>query len=147
MTDLVLAILHHLLVFLLAFIIAAEFVLMKSDMSLRDLKILTHIDRMYGLVAMLVLAVGAARVAFGLRGWEFYAGNHAFWGKIAAFAIVGLLSVKPTLAILRWSRQAKEAGFQMPVAEIKAMRRFLVAEIAVFALIPVFAAMMARNFG
>jgi hypothetical protein len=30
-----------------------------------------------------------------------------FWAKIAAFAVVGLLSILPTIAIFKWRKQAK----------------------------------------
>ncbi|WP_246671279.1 DUF2214 family protein [Mesorhizobium sp. 8] len=70
-TDLVLAILHHLLVFSLAGIIAAEFVLVRNDMTASTVRRLARIDRHYGMVAMLVIVVGAARVTWGLKGWEF----------------------------------------------------------------------------
>lgn len=146
MTDLLLAILHHLLMFMLAAIITSEFVLMRSGLSGRNLKILAHIDRMYGIVAMAIIVVGVGRVVFGLKGWEYYVANHAFWAKMAAFAGVGLLSVKPTVRILQWSRAGGDS-YVVPDAEIGAMRRFLAAELVLFALIPVFAAMMARGFG
>lgn len=147
LTDLLLAILHHLLMFLLAAAIVGEFVLMRKGLSDRDLKVLSHIDRMYGLVAMAIIAIGVCRVIFGLKGWEYYVANHAFWAKMAAFAAVGLISVKPTIRILKWRRASKDGGYAVPDSEIAAMRRFLAAEIAVFALIPIFAAMMARGVG
>ena len=91
-TDLVLAILHHLLAFSLAGIIAAEFVLIGSEMTASTVRRLARIDRHYGMVAMLVILVGAARVAWGLKGWEYYVYNWVFWAKMATFAAVGLLS-------------------------------------------------------
>ncbi|TIT75767.1 MAG: DUF2214 family protein, partial [Mesorhizobium sp.] len=44
-TDLVLAIIHHLLVFSLAGIIGAEFVLLRGDLPAATLKRLVGIDR------------------------------------------------------------------------------------------------------
>ncbi|WEX09360.1 DUF2214 family protein [Chelativorans sp. AA-79] len=144
LTDLLLAILHHLLMFMLAAVLVSEIVLMRKGLSGRDLRILTHVDRMYGVVAAAIIVVGVCRVVFGLKGWEYYVGNHAFWAKMAAFVLVGILSAKPTMRILKWSRAASGEGYVVPDAEIAAMRRFLRAEIAVFALIPIFAAVMAR---
>jgi len=87
-TDLVLAILHHLLAFSLAGIVAAEFVLVRNEMSAATLARLARIDRHYGLIALLVVIVGAARVVYGLKGWEFYVYNWVFWAKMATFAAV-----------------------------------------------------------
>ncbi len=146
--DLVLAILHHLLVFSLAGIIAAEFVLIGSEMTASTVRRLARIDRHYGMVAMLVILVGAARVAWGLKGWEYYVYNWVFWAKMAAFLIVGLLSIRPTMRFLAWNRQAgADAGWRAPEAERAAVRSILGAEAAIFLLIPAFAAAMARGYG
>ena len=71
-TDLVLAILHHLLVFSLAGIIGAEFVLIRGDLPAATIRRLVGIDRHYGIIAALVIIVGVGRVLYGLKGWEFY---------------------------------------------------------------------------
>ena len=73
--DLVLAVLHHLLVFSLAGIIGAEFVLIRGDLPAATLKRLVGIDRHYGIIAMLIIIVGISRVIYGLKGWEFYVYN------------------------------------------------------------------------
>jgi putative membrane protein len=144
--DLLLAIFHHLLVFSLAAILAAEWVLVRSGLSGPSLRLLARIDGAYGGIAMGVIVIGASRVYFGLRSWEFYVYSYAFWAKMAAFAIVGLLSIRPTLRILGWRRMLGETG-AVADGEILAVRSWLKAEIAVFALIPIFAAAMARGIG
>ena len=40
---------------------------------------------------MLVIVVGIGRVIYGLKSWEYYVYYWAFWAKMAAFAVVGLL--------------------------------------------------------
>lgn len=145
--DLLLAVLHHMLVFALAAVLAAEFVLVRPGLAGRDLRILAQVDQAYGGLALAVVAVGVLRVFFGLRGWEFYVYNTAFWAKMAAFAAVGLLSIVPTVRILAWRRGMQRATglFVVPDAEIAGVRRLLRWQLAFFALIPVFAAMMARG--
>lgn len=148
MTDLILAILHHLLVFLLAAVLAGEFVLVRPGLGGRALSILAHIDRAYGGIAMAVILIGVGRVFLGLKGWEFYVYNWAFWAKMAAFLAVGLLSIAPTTRILQWARAAKAGEITtVPDAQISAARHYLRLEVMVFALIPVFAAIMARGIG
>ncbi|MER9754585.1 DUF2214 family protein [Mesorhizobium sp. M0166] len=147
-TDLVLAIFHHLLVFSLAGIIGAEFVLIRSDLSAATLKRLVGIDRHYGIIAMLIIVVGIGRVVYGLKGWEFYVYNWMFWAKMAAFAIVGLLSIIPTIRFLSWNRQASVSpSFQVPAAELASVRTYVRTEALIFLLIPLFAAAMARGYG
>lgn len=148
MTDLLLAIAHHLLVFSLAAILAIELATVRPGLTGAGLRRLGIVDMHYGLIAALILIVGFARVYMGVKGPEAYLGNWAFWAKVGAFALVGLLSAPPTIRILQWRKRARaEPGFALDAAEIKAVRPFLIAELAVFALIPIFAAMMARGIG
>jgi Predicted membrane protein len=147
-TDLLLAIAHHLLVFTLAAILAAELAIIRPGLSGASLRRLGVVDLHYGLIATLILIVGFARVYMGVKGPEAYLGNWAFWAKIGAFVLVGLLSAMPTVRILQWRKLARaDSGFALPEAEVKAVRPFLIAEAVVFAFIPVFAAMMARGYG
>ncbi len=61
---------------------------------------------------------------------------------------MGLLSIVPTLRFIRWRRALKADPAAMPQPDaIAAVRRFLWAEVFFFALIPIFAAAMARGFG
>ncbi|WP_331377031.1 DUF2214 family protein [Sinorhizobium chiapasense] len=143
-TDLVLASAHHLLVFLLAAMIAMEAVIVRPDMSGGSARLLSRIDAYYGATAALVLLVGVARVVFGLKGWEAYVYNWAFWLKMVAFAVVGLLSIGPTMQIRKWRKNADEVAFTVLPGDVAKVRGSIRAQIGVFALIPVFAATMAR---
>ena len=96
----------------------------------------------------MVLVVGFSRVFFGLKGWEFYIYNWAFWVKIGAFVAVGLLSIVPTARIVRWHQAARtDPAYEVPAAEVAHARRFVRAQGMVFVLIPIFAAVMARGIG
>ena len=149
MTDLVLAIVHHLIVFGIASALAAELALMRpAAMSPQTVRLLGRFDAAYGLLAMAILVVGFLRVAYGAKGADFYTHNPVFWAKVGAFAVVGLISIRPTLRILAWQKRAKaDAAFVPPLDEVRTLRRTMLLEIHVFALIPIFAAMMARGVG
>ena len=148
MTDLALTIAHHLLVFSLAAVLAAELASVRPGLAGAGLKRLGVLDMHYGFIAALILVVGFGRVYWGAKGPEAFLGNWAFWAKIAAFLVVGVLSAPPTVRILQWRGRAKsEPDFALSAADVAGVRRFLVAEVAVFALIPIFAAAMARGYG
>lgn len=148
MPDLILAILHHLLILSLAGLLSIEIALVQPGLAGKKLKDLGAIDAAYGATAGLILAVGFSRVFLGAKGSAFYLENPVFWAKIAAFAVVGLLSILPTIAILQWRKQAAaNPAFSPSAAEVARTRRVLVLELAVFALIPIFAAAMARGYG
>ena len=146
--DLALAIAHHLVVFLLVAILAAEFALLRPGLSTARIAQLARIDAAYGAVATLVILVGVFRVIFGASGWEYYVANSAFWAKMAAFLVMGLLTVPPTLAVRRWLKASQsEAAYSVPSAEIATSRRYLNLQVGVLVLIPIFAAAMARGYG
>jgi putative membrane protein len=148
MLDLVLAIIHHLLAFGLAAVLAAEFVLVTPRMSIIELHKAAAVDRFYGVMAALIVVIGFARAIFAAKGWEYYSINVFFWAKIVAFVLVGLLSVLPTMRLVAWKNAENRSPGTMPTpADISALRRYLKLEVLVFALIPVFAALMARGYG
>ncbi len=146
--DWVLASLHHLAVFTLAAILAAELAILTLDIDAKGIARLVRIDAAYGVSAAIVVLVGVARVIWGAKGYEYYIANHIFWTKMALFLVVGLLSIPPTLRYFAWGRQARANGaFRPEVSEIARMRRYLRAEGVFFLAIPVAAAAMARGYG
>ncbi len=149
MTDLILAIVHHLTVFGIAAVLAAELALLRpAAMSPHTVKLLGRFDAVYGMLALAILAIGSGRVFHGAKGADFYLHNPVFWIKVGAFAVVGLLSIRPTVRIMAWQKSLKaDAAFTPPADELKALRRRKLAEVHVFGLIPVAAAVMARGIG
>lgn len=146
--DLILAIAHHLLAFGLAAILTAEIAMLRPGLTAAGLKRLGLVDAHYGLLALLLIVVGVLRVYYGLKGPDAYISNPWFWAKMGAFLAVGLLSVPPTISILRWRRRVKlEPAFCPYLDEVERVRAWLLAEAALFVLIPVFAAVMARGYG
>ena len=143
MLDLVLAIVHHLLVFGIFGIVFAEFMVVRPGMSTAAVARIGSIDLWYGAFAGAVVIVGFCRAIFAAKGWAYYSHNVFFWAKIATFAAIGLLSVPPTLAFIRW----RKSGIAPDEAAIGAARRYLHIELALFVLLPIFAAAMARGFG
>jgi putative membrane protein len=141
--DLVLAILHHLLVFALFAVLFAEFVSVQRGMDAAAVTRIQVIDAWYGVLAALILIVGFSRAIFAAKGWEYYAHNAFFWAKIGTFVVIGLLSIPPTLAFLRWRRK----GTSPTDAAVAKVRPYLWIQVALFALLPAFAAAMARGYG
>lgn len=148
LTDLLLAITHHLLIFALLSLLVTELVMIKPGMASGIVLRLARLDAFYGAAAGLILVVGFSRVFFGLKGSEFYLSNWVFWAKIGAFVLVGLLSIPPTIRIARWRIAAAKDGAFVPLeAEVLSVKQFMHYEGMVFFTIPVFAALMARGYG
>ncbi len=148
MTDLLLAIAHHLLIFALAAVLVAEMMLVRPQMRSADAAKVARIDIAFGVLAGLVLIVGFARVYFGLMGADYYWHNSFFHAKLGAVLLVGILSIWPTMRFIKWRRAMRDnPDFVPPLAEVENTRRFIHLELVVFFLIPVFAALMARGYG
>ena len=143
-TDAWLAIGHHLAVFGLLAVLAAEWAIVRPGVAGEQLRRLGAVDAAYGALAGAVVVFGVSRVLFGANDADFYTGNTVFWLKMAAFATVGLLSIAPTIRYRRWRMAADGPPSDVEVA---AARRFITLQLGAFAFIPVFAALMARGIG
>ncbi|WP_345251579.1 DUF2214 family protein [Pigmentiphaga soli] len=147
-TDTLLAWLHHLCLLGMAACLAAQAASLGGPWGQARLRRLARIDAGYGLLAMGILAVGAARVAFGAKPAAFYLDNPVFWAKIAVFLLVGALSAGPTRAFMRWRRQARQQpDYQPPAAELATVRRLVRWQAAGWVALPGLAAAMARGIG
>jgi putative membrane protein len=143
MLDLSLAIGHHLLIFAIFGIICAEVWAVRPGLSAASIARIGSLDLWYGILAAAIIVVGFCRAIFAAKGWAYYSHNGFFWAKLVTFASIGLLSLPPTLALIRWRR----SGVQPSEAEVGRIRRYLHAELALFVFLPIFAAAMARGHG
>lgn len=147
-TDAWLAIAHHLAVFGVAAVIAAEWALVRGTMTAADVRRLGRVDSVYGIAAMAVIIAGVARVIWGVKPADFYTESATFWLKMGAFLAMGLLSILPTIRYIGWRRALDADPSALPSDEaVGWARRMINLQLAVFVLIPVFAALMARGIG
>ena len=145
MTDLWLAIAHHVLVFSLAIMLAVQASLVREGMGRGDATRVARLDIGYGVSAGFVVLVGVLRVIYGARGYLYYVENVWFWAKMATFAGIGILSVPPTIAIRKWQTAMKaDSAFMPPPEEIKTLRFYLRWEVRLIVVVAALAATMAR---
>ena len=143
MLDLALAIGHHLLIFGLFGVLFAELITVRKGMDSAAVARIASVDLWYGVLAGLILIVGFSRAVFAAKGWTYYQHNGFFWAKIGTFAVIGLLSIPPTVRFIQWRR----AGTAPSDSQVAAVRGFLHTEVVLFALLPAFSAAMARGYG
>ena len=143
MLDVSLAIAHHLLIFTLFGVIVCEFLIVRAGMDRAGIERVAKIDIWYGILAGLILVVGFGRATAAAKGWLYYEHNIFFWAKIGAFLMIGLLSIVPTIEFIKWRR----AGGIPSAKQITAVRRYVHAELGLFILLPIFAALMSRGYG
>jgi len=148
MTSAIMAFLHHLFAFTLTACLIYEFIAFHKSMSIDEMRRIQRVDLAYGISAGILLVIGLLRVFLFEKGWAFYMQSPFFWVKMAAFLIVGLLSIDPTVRFIRWNKLFSQN--QTPAlseAEVDRTRRILWLEIGGLAIIMLSAAFMARGIG
>ena len=142
------AFLHHLAAFALASALVVEFVLIRSELTVRNARALLSIDAVYGAAAGTILVVGFLRVFFFEKGAAYYFHSAPFIAKLSLFAIVGLLSIYPTRQFLSW-RSALRQGVapSLEAAKVRTLRTVIHWELAALVIIALCAALMARGIG
>ena len=143
MLDLILAVAHHLLIFAVFGVLLAEFLALRGITSSEAVRRIARINLWYGILATLIVIVGFSRAAFAAKGWFYYSHNAFFWAKISTFAAIGLLSIRPTMAFVRWRR----SGTVPDDTALQPLRRYLHIELSLFVFLLIFAAAMARGYG
>jgi putative membrane protein len=146
--DAALAYLHFIAIFMLFAFLTVQAVALRGPLDERTVRLLGRMDLWYAGSAFAVLATGFLRAGFGAKGGDFYFSGWPIYVKIALFATVGLISIKPTLTFIRW-RQAleRDRSWSVPAAEHALMRKIVMAEVHLAALIPIVAVIMSRGLG
>jgi putative membrane protein len=102
-------------------------------------------DSFWGVAALLWIATGLTRVIGGLdKATDFYIHNGFFWVKMALFAGVFALEVRPMTTFIRW-RIAAARGAPPDTSHVAALARINDVEVVLVVLIVFVAAMMARG--
>ena len=105
-------------------------------------------DLVYGFAGIILLGSGILRVKYFGQGGDFYSHNPIFWIKVVIFIFVGLISLYPTVTYVLWSIPLLKG--KLPIVTdklISRLQRLINIELIGFALIPLFAAFMARGIG
>lgn len=146
--DALLAYLHYIAIILAFSFLIVELVLIRQTIDARAAKLLARFDAVYGAAAVALIVTGLLRVFMGVKGPAFYMGNPVFWTKIGVFAAVALLSIRPTLQFIRWSRQAAgDVGFVVEQTQQRRMRVYVMLQLHLLALVPLLAVLMSRGVG
>lgn len=147
MEAIVFASLHHVAILILFAALLSERILLAQEWNLKLARNLALLDGIYGGAAASVLGFGLMRVISYEKGWDYYSHQHWFWGKMALFALGGVLSVYPTIVFLRWRRDlARGVLPEFSATQKMRVQMMMNAQIVVLLVIPVFAYAMARGY-
>ena len=144
--DAVLAYFHFVAIFMFFAYLVAESIHIKRPLDATNILRIAKLDIIYGGTAVAVLVTGVLRLIYGAKGADFYMQSWPIYVKVGLFIVVGLVSIFPTLAFLRWKRTvAHDPSWKVPAAEQARARRLIVIQLHLAGMIPVFAVIMARG--
>lgn len=101
MTHAIAAWLHYLGMMAMMALLVMEHLLFNEKLDLARSRLLLRIDALYGTLAGIQIGTGIWRMWLE-KGSAYYLSNPLFHAKIGLFALVGLLSLYPTLTFLAW---------------------------------------------
>ena len=141
--ELFLRYVHFVTIFAIVSTIVSEHLLLKKEMTPKELKRLSRIDSVYGISAIALLAAGLTLWLGGVgKPSEFYSHNWIFHLKLTLFVIVGLLSIYPTIFFIKGSNKSDEI-VKVPNSIFWMVR----IELVIIFILPMLAGLMSRGTG
>ncbi len=141
--EIILRYVHFISIFAIVGSLTSEHLLLKKEMTQRELDRVAKIDLIYGLAAITLLIAGLTLWLGGVgKPSVIYTKNWIFHIKLTLFITVGLLSIYPTVFFL------KNRGDQDKVIAIpKSIFWMLRIELLLLFIIPLLAGLMSRGVG
>jgi putative membrane protein len=138
------AFLHH----LAAFTLIASLAVVKGELTVASARKLQLADLIFGISAVAVLIIGFSRVFYFEKGAFYYFHSMPFVAKLSPFAVVGLLSIYPTVQFLSWRESLKQGLVPSVVpAKMHSIRSIIHWELVGVVFIILCAVLMARGVG
>lgn len=139
---------HFAAILMLVVFISSEAALCRPEwLNAAVVRRLGRVDLIYGIAALLVLCSGVARVVWGAKGADWYLHQPLFHAKVTLFIVIGLMSIRPTLAYRRWIRTLDATGALPAEDEVRQVRRVVMIQAHLLLLLPLAGAMLARGVG
>ena len=142
MTDIFIRYFHFLAIFIMFSLLTCEHFLLKAEVPSSQLKRLRIVDMVYGISAVVALICGLGLWFFVGKPAGFYSGNWVFHTKVTLFLATAVISIIPTLFILKNSK-ASTSTIAVPKYIIMCVR----VELLFLCVIPLLAVMMANGIG
>ncbi len=139
----------HYLSFMICFgALVYERISLKANPNRKEAISMVIADIIYGIAGVALLISGIYRVLKFGQGSEFYTENPIFWTKIIVFALVGSLSLYPTITYVLWAIPLSKGTLPQVTESLASRLRLIVnVELVGFASIPFLATLMARGVG
>ena len=146
MTEALLAYAHFVAILMLVVFVTSEAALCRPEwMNAAVVRRLARLDLIYLIAAIAVLATGLARTWWGMKGVDWYWAQPLLHAKVTLFALIGLMSLKPTFAFIRWKRELNATGALPDEVEVRRIRRWIMAQAHLLLVLPLLGAFLARG--
>ena len=141
--------LHYIGIMVLMGALIAEHLMLKPGITKEQVKSLASVDVIYIIAVVLVLASGLLRwLMFDPKGVDFFSKNPLFHIKLTVFFIMVIISIFPTMKLLKWKKQAVQGNhLDINEKDIKKQLMFIRLELFLLAIIPLLAVMVALGKG
>ena len=139
----------HYLSFMICFgALLFERISVKTDPNRKEAISMVVADVIYGIAGIALLVSGIFRVIKFGQGAEFYTQNPIFWTKIVTFALVGSLSLYPTVTYVLWAIPLSKGELPNVTSKLVSRLKLIInVELVGFASIPFLATLMSRGVG
>ena len=139
----------HYLSFMICFgALLFERISVKTDPNRKEAISMVVADVIYGIAGIALLVSGIFRVIKFGQGAELYTQNPIFWTKIVTFALVGSLSLYPTVTYVLWAIPLSKGELPNVTSKLVSRLKLIInVELVGFASIPFLATLMSRGVG
>lgn len=142
--EILLRYLHFISIFAIVGALVSEHLLLKKELTRAEIARLATIDAIYGIAAMLLLAAGLTLWLSGVgKPSMVYTKNGIFHAKITCFALIGIMSIYPTVFFIKNRKGDKTEVVHVP----KSIFWLLRFELLLLFVIPLLAGLMAHGVG
>ena len=142
--ELALRYLHFISIFGIVGTLVSEHLLLKPVLKRSEILRLSRMDAVYGLAALSLLGAGLTLWLGGIgKPASFYSQNWVFHTKLTCFAMIGLLSIYPTIFFIKKRKGALTDDVVIPKMIFWCIR----VELLLLFIIPLLAGLMSRGVG
>lgn len=142
--EITLRYLHFISIFVIVATLVVEHLLLKKELPRSMVSRIARVDAIYGLAALTLIGAGLTLWFSGVgKPTDFYSKNWIFHTKLTLFALVGILSIYPTVFFLKNRKGNQEDIVSIPGIIIWLLR----IELLLLFIIPLLAGLMAKGIG
>jgi putative membrane protein len=142
-SEIVVRYFHFIGIFLVVASLVSEHLLLKDQLSGKEINRLFKVDGIYGLGAILTLSMGLLLWLGVGKPAEFYTSNPLIHIKLTLFVVIGLLSIKPTV----WYFKNRNHGESVVVDVPSKLKILIRIQLALLIALPLLGTLMSRGVG